>query len=1567
MRTSEERIQFIADYISAYEEKVKLLNKNGLFDTAKLFELFAIEVGSLYLGQRLSNLNITTYTYPCVDLISEDKKIYIQVSTAENIPAKIKATLESIRDSKRDDINTLTNVKFFVFKNSSVNKVKDYAGDDKIGSISFTKSSDLITTDDILQKAMNSLDFQCDLYNLLRKEIESIEGNSYKLDEAIENSKNVGLHNIDCKINGEYEVDRSKLISKIKLDDCKNISIQGGAGSGKSVLCKKIVEGDEKLVYARAERFCEETDINKIWGFNVRKTLELLNDKPIVFFIDALEFIADIPTKLDLLCSLYEYTKQYPTVKIITSCRTSDKNAFIKIERNYNVCVYEVPNLTIPEQSAIAKKYPIIKAMLDLNQYAELLKSPFYINLIVSKIMDIDNITDENQLRDYIWQSIICLDDGEIKNVIESIVFTRAKEFSLGVFSLDYDSGTIKKLVSEGILIRNSKIVRLKYDIFEDICFEQYLDAEFNKCKGRYNVFFEEIEKLGRCVFRRYQIWISNKLLAKNNRERFLFELVFSDKMPQNWRKQTEIGLVKSRFCGQFFSEYGKTIISSGMLNDFIRITNIYAFEINNDFFAQFAPYIQLKPIGEGRKSLINVIAEKELYKKDDILQFDLEKLCSDYAKTGRKEKQTAQEACFILENIIDKNMYEYEDYNRKKLDDMKRMLIPIYQMAEYSKEWIKEFWDELSVYYKYNNEDKKQLAESIIKDTIKCRPMELAEYLPIELCDLAEMFWTYPIDYGNFGFYQRHWNGIVYQYGLNENAFEYENDSVRNAAIVNNFFCALFKRNFWIGLNWTIEFINKAVLERVMKQNDLQTYEIYFIEDEVKRSYFGLPDMWLAMVQEHRMPLIISDMLYCLKEELRDVIDNDSVKNKETLKFAENVRKHIYEKSNNIAFLSIIAVIGIEFWQKLPGYSLDLATNINIVLCDMTRIVGVPFSNRYMHEKEDIHQRDLLNYVRNAQICYEEKIKIKCYKILDYLYSTIPNDENNAVAYLQIQKMDIRTAQFVKLDDTSIAIIPMVTGEANKITDENEKQRQPEQNMTLLINDYNEKMSKGIFTLDDCVKAVEILQETSEKCTVPFVFDKNLIELFVFALKDKNLDYEIRQKFCQIWLNKIRSSFLGYSFMFEYSHSFVLFSQIEMGISDEIKEQIKELILDTILFKEQDLVVHKIAYYAKQYLISNAELANAIFNTIIKLAEDEMNHQKYNAEYVKKYRPNEKIEFCPNKQPKLLGIDLYIDKDKRKKYENQRDKIVNEYLFNSSSLDLSDFNMDNYDITTICYAINCGLDLNDSIFFMIAKKLITEMISVWDINRHTYHSRPILDSYSLYEVMEFFRRELLAGKRRMLMALDILFKEIDFSIFTNEAIEFYQNIFGELLAEYFDAHSDREKRNNCENIIHELENKILSINSEKVKIELYKSLTLSVTTYGGSGDWSKCLSGYSYQDKQFLNTMFSKYGKYHLKEMLDTICKLHVNKLLPEILLSVRDSFVGVLQGNKQSLDKIVGVVRDKKYIILTMITKAYLDFSDQIKQDEDLIKAFEEILEMLIEMGYEEAATILDEFRVH
>lgn len=86
MLNSNERMGFIIEYMSSYDEKIKMANKNGLFDAAKMFELFAIEVCNVWFGQKFSNLNDETATYPYVDLISENRELLVQVSTVQDVP-----------------------------------------------------------------------------------------------------------------------------------------------------------------------------------------------------------------------------------------------------------------------------------------------------------------------------------------------------------------------------------------------------------------------------------------------------------------------------------------------------------------------------------------------------------------------------------------------------------------------------------------------------------------------------------------------------------------------------------------------------------------------------------------------------------------------------------------------------------------------------------------------------------------------------------------------------------------------------------------------------------------------------------------------------------------------------------------------------------------------------------------------------------------------------------------------------------------------------------------------------------------------------------------------------------------------------------------------------------------------------------------------------------------------------------------------------------------------------------------------------------------------------------------
>ena len=117
----------------------------------------------------------------------------------------------------------------------------------------------------------------------------------------------------------------------------------------------------------------------------------------------------------------------------------------------------------------------------------------------------------------------------------------------------------------------------------------------------------------------------------------------------------------------------------------------------------------------------------------------------------------------------------------------------------------------------------------------------------------------------------------------------------------------------------------------------------------------------------------------------------------------------------------------------------------------------------------------------------------------------------------------------------------------------------------------------------------------------------------------------------------------------------------------------------------------------------------------------------------------------------------------------------------------------------------------------------------------------------------------------------------------------------------------------------------------------------------------------YEYMDKIFLNTQLGKYGKYDIKDSMRTIYLLKIDEVLPEIMIAVKE----ILDYNKDNLkDKFDG---DTKIIIDRIITKAFVDFSDEIKGDNDFIEAYENVLKILIELNYEKAGVLLDEFRIH
>lgn len=113
--------------------------------------------------------------------------------------------------------------------------------------------------------------------------------------------------------------------------------------------------------------------------------------------------------------------------------------------------------------------------------------------------------------------------------------------------------------------------------------------------------------------------------------------------------------------------------------------------------------------------------------------------------------------------------------------------------------------------------------------------------------------------------------------------------------------------------------------------------------------------------------------------------------------------------------------------------------------------------------------------------------------------------------------------------------------------------------------------------------------------------------------------------------------------------------------------------------------------------------------------------------------------------------------------------------------------------------------------------------MDVWHFHRGGHDSHKVLDLYCTSEIIALYRRQMIQSSTDAECAIDLLFTDIDFSKFTDETIDFYQDIFGNFLPEFLDAWQNSERRRTCKKKIRYLEQKVNGIEDEHVRVQLYK------------------------------------------------------------------------------------------------------------------------------------------------
>lgn len=1416
--------------------------------------------------------------------------------------------------------------------------------------------------------------------------------NERKILKAIKNSKNIGLHNIDDKIKNEYEIDRSKIIEKIKQDNARFICISGNAGVGKSALCKKMLRDEKNVLYAHAERINSFRNVDEIWDCEIEECVKKIKNEKVYFFIDALEYIADVQSvtaKLESLQCLFEVAKKQENVFVVTTCRSSDISLFAKIFSIYEVQSYKIEDLSRDEINGICSRYPLIKKLSKSDKYSALLKNPLYISLILSNFNSISDVSNECDLRNKIWNDIICLKNkandcglnlSRIRETIEKIVFTRDKEFRLGVNKNDLDEEILKKLESECIVAVNDDLVRLKHDLFEDICFEIKFDKLFDECNGVYSSFFTAINEYGRCAYRRYQIWIANKIFAKESREKFLYQLFFCQGNDENWSNQTIIGIVKSEYCRDFFYDYYTKLLNSGCLLEFIRIVNLYAFNAKPFVSTSGYHFLQLIPTGKARESIIRLISENQSYDVDKEAVF---KLCDDFSKSENRDLETSKAACKILEFFVAEKRNEKSEYwGMDKPKAIKPLLNAIYRMADASKDWIKDFIIEISEKLQSEDLSERRFAENIAEWTIKECEFTLVKVLPDEMGRLAKKLWL-SFDYNpQDDFYGREKEK---KFGLSHCARDYnfssgfyDEDPIE---MKNLFFAFLLKCDFWKAFYWTVDFVNSSVSYFASVQpNEIKKIELTFVDSGSKQVYWGHPKLWICASHEYEIPLLLSDVIYLLKKTIIKLLEivNDG-KDDSFYRFAEKIRSEIYKHSNNIALLSIVNYIGLHFIKELPGYAVDLATNMDLVWWDLSRyslyhkdesqkileqqisqaVAGVSLlKSRYeLDPKCDICLRD---YVRISHLQLQnENIKEKCHKIFDYLYSITNNNAEEADRYLQIQIMEGGVYSEKNYDDV-VDQKPRINGAAKKLVEQAKENEAP---IRKFFTNYAEALKdKGNVNYQLINETIDFAIEQSKTDDYFKLQTENkTIHLVFCALANPKLKQERRDYLCRIWIDGIRKYLNRESFVSDNNLVGVLWAQLRMNVSVQVKNEIKKLMLDILTFQGNNGIILELSKTIKRILSYEGcrDIARPFFNTILMLAKDEMNHQKYNAAYLEKERNG--FLYVPNMHRLLWYVDRIFREKSLPAYNSQKDEIIRRYLYEEEPLEITDFDIDDYDISTLCFVANCGLDFKDPLFAKVVKEILKCMIHIWGQIQNRNGAEELLQFRQRDEVEELLRREIVEKITDDYTAIDLLFDDIDYPILLNEIERFYSDVFKYMQCAYFDNSGHPEKRNDIERKMLYIGRKVENHPNKFLKRFFYKVLCFCLrSSYVKNPKQFKVK--YSYQDKQFINEQLKKYGKYDIEEMFNGICNLNEEELLPEILNGIDASLE---EAKKEA--SISSQLKETMQIANVIITAAFVKYSDEIKKDKNLTDAYERILETLVYAGDEQAAWLLDEFRLH
>lgn len=376
----------VKNYLMELERNIEYETCANLFDINKHCENFYCGLLNIIYGYDLKNINAEVKGFTAVDLIDDKNGIYIQV-TSDNSTDKVQTTIDKF-------------IKTGFYKKGKLllliisGKKKKYRKSfNTQGKFTFNSSKDIIDNRDLLFKISNlPIDQINQVLKYLKSELDSkytfINPDSYEKVPKIET--NFFSNRLVCKAS-DYKED--KYFSKYKalqietvLKDNNRIVIIGDAGTGKSEMCKNIVNtiNDSKRGFAFYYNLLNYTG-GPIENLKPNIYADLPNEF-ITFVLDGYDEIISNQKNM-FLKNIQNFISQNERTKVIITSRTNfykaeNNNSTIDNFESYYLLDFDEDNI---RELAINYDVNYDNLMLDIrkNGLSSTMENPFYANFLI--------------------------------------------------------------------------------------------------------------------------------------------------------------------------------------------------------------------------------------------------------------------------------------------------------------------------------------------------------------------------------------------------------------------------------------------------------------------------------------------------------------------------------------------------------------------------------------------------------------------------------------------------------------------------------------------------------------------------------------------------------------------------------------------------------------------------------------------------------------------------------------------------------------------------------------------------------------------------------------------------------------------------------------------------------------------------------------------------------------------------------------------------------------------------------------------------------------------------------